>query len=200
VDLASSPSKIELGCGANKRDGFFGIDIADGPAVDLVLDIEHQQLPFADDSIDHVYTSHAFEHLINYQYVLREIMRVCKPDAIVEIWTPYGKSNDGFLFGHTTFITETHFKHICYQYDRFYLGETPGYLNWERSQYVLFPGIADQLRRLGIPMDFALDHMFNIALEWGVFLRVKKDLVAAPGPQIPAVEFGYTRDQRVEVG
>jgi SAM-dependent methyltransferase len=199
VDLASLPSKIELGCGANKRDGFFGIDIADGPAVDLVLDIERQPLPFADDSIDHVYTSHAFEHLVNYQYVLREIMRVCKPGAIVEIWTPYGKSNDGFLFGHTTFITETHFKHICYQYDRFYLGETPGYLDWEKSQYVLFPGIAEQLHRFGIPLDFALDHMFNIALEWGVFLRVKKDVAVAPGPQIPALEFGYTRDGRVEV-
>jgi SAM-dependent methyltransferase len=199
VDLASPPSKIELGCGANKRDGFFGIDIADGPAVDLVLDIERQLLPFADDSIDHVYTSHAFEHLVNYQYVLREIMRVCKPGAMVEIWTPYGKSNDGFLFGHTTFITETHFKHICYQYDRFYLGDTPGYLDWEKSQYVLFPGIAEQLHRFGIPLEFALDHMFNIALEWGVFLRVRKDEPVAPGPQIPALEFGYTRDGRVEV-
>jgi ubiquinone/menaquinone biosynthesis C-methylase UbiE len=165
-----------------------------------VLDIERQPLPFPDGSVDHVYTSHAFEHLVNYQYVLREIMRVCRPEALVEIWTPYGKSNDGFLFGHTTFITETHFKHICYQYDRFYLGETPGYLHWERSQYVLFPGIAEQLHRLGIPMEFALDHMFNVALEWGVFLRVKKDAAVAPGPQIPALEFGYTRDGRIEVG
>ena len=63
-------------CGANKRADFFGIDIAPGPAVDLVLDIEHQPLPFPDDSVDHVYTSHAFEHLTNYQYVLREIMRI----------------------------------------------------------------------------------------------------------------------------
>jgi hypothetical protein len=200
VSASTWPNRIELGCGANKRTGFFGIDIADGPVVDLVLDIERQRLPFPDSSVEQVYTSHAFEHLTNYPFVLREIMRVCRPEAMVEIWTPYGKSNDGFLFGHTTFMTEAHFKHICYQYDRFYLGDTPGYLSWERSHYVLFPGIAEQLHRLGIPLSFALEHMFNIALEWGVFLRVKKDRSAAPGPQVPEVEFGYSREQRVDIG
>ena len=73
MDDAPQPTKVELGCGANKRPGFFGIDIADSPDVDLVLDIERQQLPFADDSVDYVYTSRAFEHLVNYQHVLREI-------------------------------------------------------------------------------------------------------------------------------
>lgn len=194
-----APTRIELGCGTHKREGFYGIDIAQGGAVDLVLDIEDNPLPFADDSVEYVYTSHAFEHLTNYQHVLREIMRVCRTDATVEIWTPYGKSNDGFLFGHTTFITETHFKHVCFEYDRFYLGDAHGFFDWKRSRYVLFPGISETLAGLGISMTFALDHMFNIALEWGVFLNVRKDLPAAPGPQIPALEFGYARDANTEV-
>ena len=50
-------------------------------------------------------------------HTLREIMRVAKDGATVEIWTPYGKSNDAFLLGHRNFYTETHWKHICFEYD-----------------------------------------------------------------------------------
>ena len=45
------------------RAGFFGIDIERSPATDLILDIERERLPFADGSIEYVYSSHTFEHL-----------------------------------------------------------------------------------------------------------------------------------------
>lgn len=134
-----------------------------------------------DDSVDYLYNSHAFEHFGNYPFILQEIFRVCRPMATVEIWTPYGKSNDGLLFGHHTFFTETHFKHICYEYDRFYLQESPGYFEWRASHYNLFPGIVEQLQSMGITLEFALDHMFNIALEWGTFLCVRKDAAVPRG-------------------
>src|SRR5437764_914807 len=84
----NSPSRVELGCGSHKREGFFGIDIQAGPTVDLVLDIERQRLPFPDDSVDHVYSSHTFEHLAapgSPIQTLREIMRVTKHGGLVEI-------------------------------------------------------------------------------------------------------------------
>ncbi len=199
--LIKGVTKLELGCGNVKRKGFFGIDILPSPVVDLVLDIETHKLPFADSSIDHIYTSHTFEHLTEYRFVLQEIMRVAKPNALVEIWTPYGKSNDGMLFGHFTFLSETSFKHICFEYDRFYLEEIEGYLLWEKSHYNLFPGIVEQLKAMKIPLDFALDHLFNIALEWGVFLRVKKSprYKKAPGPQYPKSVFYYGgRKERIK--
>jgi len=105
------------------------------------------------------------------------------PWAAVEIWTPYGKSNDGLLFGHYIFFTETSFKHICFEYDRFYLGEAHGYFDWRRSAYNLVPGIQASLKEMDIPLDFALEHMFNICMEWGVLLTVNKDVARAPGPQ-----------------
>lgn len=183
AQLHASVTKLELGCGSNKREGFFGIDILAAPGVDLVLDYENNPLPFATDSIDYVYSSHSFEHITRYPEVLRELLRVCRHDATIEIWTPYGKSDDGLLFGHYTFFSETSFKHICFEYDRFYLGDSHGYFLWERSHYNLHPDILDGLRKLTISLDFALTHMFNVALEWGVFLRVKKDAPRAPGPQ-----------------
>jgi len=117
----------------------------------------------------------------------------------MEIWTPYGKSNDGFLFGHHTFMTETHFKHICYEYDRFYLGESKGYFDWYESHYNLFPEILETLQSMNIPLDFAIDHMFNIALEWGVFMKVKKDKDRAMSPQYPKKMYSYGRDSFLDI-
>ena len=191
--------QIELGCGQNKRAGFIGIDKQRFPDVDVVMDLNTERLPFDDDSVDYVYTSHAFEHIQNYHFVLQEIFRVCQDMATVEIWTPYGKSNDAFLFGHDMFFTETHFKHICYEYDRFYLGESQGYFDWYATHYNLYPAIAETLTAMSIPMDFALEHMFNIALEWGVFMHVRKDANHAPGPQVPEKRFFYGREQPVLV-
>ena len=186
--------QIELGCGQNKRSGFIGIDNQPFPGVDIALDLNHEKLPFEDNSVSYVYSSHAFEHIQNYHLVLQEIFRVCEHMATVEIWTPYGKSNDGFLFGHSLFFTETHFKHICYEYDRFYLEDSKGYFDWYATSYNLFPNILATLATMNIPIDFALDHMFNIALEWGVFLHVRKDADRAPGPQIPQKSYFYGRE------
>ena len=182
-------TKVELGCGSHKREGFFGIDIAPGPQVDLVLDIEHERLPFPDSSVEHIYSSHTFEHLYaagSPIHTLREIMRVAAHGALVEIWTPYGKSDDGFLFGHSVFYTETHWKHICFEYDDFYLGENNiGRFTWEKTQYVLHPTVLKDLKRMKVSVEFAITHFFNVVLEFGVFLRVDKNLTKAIRPQYP---------------
>ena len=193
-------TRIELGCGSHKREGFFGIDFQPSPATDLILDIERERLPFADASIEYVYSSHTFEHLEapgSPLHTLREIMRVAKHGATVEIWTPYGKSNDAFLLGHRNFYTETHWKHICYEYDDFYFGNVPGRFLWTQTHYVLYPGIVRRLRRLGLPLEFALEHMFNVALEFGVFLHVDKHAVRATSPQSPERKYFYSRNQPI---
>jgi hypothetical protein len=193
-------TRIELGCGSHKRTGFFGIDIQPSPATDLVLDIERERLPFADASVDYVYSSHTFEHLEapgSPLHTLHEIMRVAKHGATVEIWTPYGKSNDAFLLGHRNFYTETHWKHICFEYDEFYFGNVPGRFLWTETHYVLYPGIVERLRPLRLPLEFALEHMFNIALEFGVFLQVDKRALRATSPQFPQAKYFYSRGQPI---
>ncbi len=188
-------TRLDLGCGDKKREGFWGVDLCPGPAVDLVLNIESDPLPFEDNSIEHVFSSHTFEHLGYFPFVLQEILRVCKENALVEIWTPYGKSNDAFVIGHQLFLNETHWEHICFVNDRSYLGASKGYFEWEKTQYNLSPGILMTLEKVNIPLDFALKHMFNISNEWGVFLRVKKNAERALGPQYPRKVFSYGRDQ-----
>lgn len=187
---------IDIGCGAKKRAGFIGLDIASAPGVDHVVDFERERLPFADDSVDYVFSNHAFEHIRSPQNVLREIVRVCRHDATVEIWTPYLKSNDAFLLGHDTFYNEGIWKHICFEYDDFYFGDAPGRFDWLETRFTLAPAIVDKLARNGIDFEFALEHMFNIAVEFGVFIRVDKNVRQARKPQIPQVRAAYSRSAR----
>lgn len=83
------------------------------------------------------------------------------------------------LFGHYTFFTETSFKHICYECDRFYLGEAYEYFDWRRTHYNLHPGILEGLRQTDLSLDFALTHMFN------VLLNMCKNKSRTPGLQYP---------------
>jgi hypothetical protein len=193
-------TRIDLGCGEKKREGFWGVDFCPGPAVDLVLNIESERLPFEDNSIEHVFSSHTFEHLSYLPFPLQEIFRVCKDDALVEIWTPYGKSNDAFALGHQLFLNEAHWEQICYENDRLFLGESKGYFDWEKTQYHLQLGIISTLETMGIPLEFAIEHFFNIAIEWAVFLRVKKNEDRAPGRQYPQKVFSYGRDNIIKQG
>lgn len=192
-----SVRRIDVGCGANKKDGCFGIDARPTPAADLVLDVSRERWPFADGSIEYVYCNHALEHLTDLRHVLKEIIRVCAHDARVEIWTPYGTSSDAYMLGHKTFFVNRHWEHICFAADRGILQDAPGYFLWEAAHYCLTPGILDRLKALSLPFEFAMEHMMNIVFEFGVFLRVKRDAPRAPGPQTPARSYGYGREDRV---
>jgi SAM-dependent methyltransferase len=188
--------KLDIGCGNHKREGFVGIDIAPGDQVDYVLDIEKDRLPFDDDSVDHVFSNHTFEHILSPQNILREIVRVCKHDALVEIWTPYLKSNDAFLLGHYSFYNESIYKHICFEYDDFYFADAPGRFELKKYHYILFPAILETLQQMNLPFLFALDHLFNIALEFGAYIRVDKTRRSAVKPQIPEIYVSYTRHEK----
>jgi SAM-dependent methyltransferase len=194
VQSATAATKIDLGCGTNTREGFFGLDCIASPNTDYQLNLEVDSLPFRDDSIDYVYSSHTFEHLAYLPKVLKEIVRVCKHDATVEIWTPYGPSRDAHLPGHVHYLNETIWSHICYAHDRNYIGDVSGYLLWTETRYNLVPGILEELAAQKISIEFAINHMFDIAFEWGVFLTVKKDADRAPGSQSPTRVYGYGRE------
>src|SRR5258708_34052103 len=75
--------KLDLGCGQNKREGFFGIDVSKGSSADVIYDlrmtpwligqklsvaandsiVEYPRYKLNDDSVDEVFSSHFFEHL-----------------------------------------------------------------------------------------------------------------------------------------
>lgn len=91
---AQKGMRIDLGCGAAKKEGTLGIDAFQGPGVDYVHDIENQPLPFADRTVEYVFSSHFLEHLTEVARVFAEIGRVCTDRAELELWTPYAWHNN----------------------------------------------------------------------------------------------------------
>jgi cephalosporin hydroxylase len=85
---------LDVGCGANKREGFVGMDARDIPGVDVVHDIGDLPWPFAEDSCGVVNMSHIWEHLDPRKSIeiMNEAWRVLKPDGQLVIVTPYGYS------------------------------------------------------------------------------------------------------------
>jgi SAM-dependent methyltransferase len=82
--------KLELGCGAAKRDpDAIGIDILDYDGVDIVGDIFDVLKKFPDRSVDKIYSSHFLEHIDDLSGLLSEFSRVMKKDGRLSILVPH---------------------------------------------------------------------------------------------------------------
>lgn len=101
-DLIKTPitsvTKIDLGCGKNKREGYFGVDQFAMPGVDLMLDLGKDPWPFSDDQIEDVHCSHFFEHLDvpGRIHFMNELYRVMKVDGKAVVTCPYGFSGRAY--------------------------------------------------------------------------------------------------------
>ena len=81
-------TKVELGCGTTKNEGYIGIDRFPLPNVDIVADLD-KGIPLEDNSVEVVFCSHSLEHFENLPNIVNEIYRVCKHKAIVNVLAPY---------------------------------------------------------------------------------------------------------------
>ena len=55
--------KLNIGAGNKKFPGYINIDSYDASNPDYVLDLEHDNLPFEENSVGHVIAHHILEHL-----------------------------------------------------------------------------------------------------------------------------------------
>jgi SAM-dependent methyltransferase len=85
--------KLDLGCGPNKKPGFYGVDNLKFDAVDLVADLR-KPWPFKDGSVEEAHSSHFVEHLTGEERVhfVNELYRVLIPGGKATIITPHWAS------------------------------------------------------------------------------------------------------------
>jgi len=85
--------KLDIGCGKNKREGFIGIDIDPNSDADII--VSALSLPFDDDSVDEIHSSHLVEHFSpkEAEKFFAEIYRVLKKGsrAFLKIDTDWTK-------------------------------------------------------------------------------------------------------------
>jgi ubiquinone/menaquinone biosynthesis C-methylase UbiE len=105
--------KLNLGCGPDKKEGYIGVDKVKLPTVDVVHDLNNFPYPFEDNSVDEIYCSHILEHLDDFNRVMEELWRICKPNALIVIKVPYYKSYLAFSDAtHKVWFTEHSFDHF----------------------------------------------------------------------------------------
>jgi SAM-dependent methyltransferase len=187
--------RIDLGCGAAKKEGTLGIDAYPGPGVDYVHDIENQPLPFVDRSVEYVFSSHFLEHITELGRVFGEIGRVCMDQAILELWTPYAWHNNAWLFGHKTYFTEELYMHPCVYFPDFWAPQLGSRWILNELQYVIDGGVLASLQSRGIDVSFALKHMHNIASEFCARITV---LHSPPPDMHPPVRRTYSVSRTAE--
>ena len=90
--------KLNLGCGSKILDGFVNVDKFDYYPVDVVHDLEEFPYPFETNSVDYILLSHVLEHIGQnpdvFNGIVKELFRVCKPGAKVEINVPHPRHDD----------------------------------------------------------------------------------------------------------
>lgn len=88
----AGPLKLDLGCGANKREGFEGVDIAKIPGVNKVFDLRKTPWPWKDKSVNEIYCSQFFEHLTAPERIkfMEECYRILEPNGKLQIIVPVG--------------------------------------------------------------------------------------------------------------
>ena len=92
--------KLNLGCGFQRLPGFVNVDSHAECEPDQVVDLEQFPWPWPDDSVDKIHLSHVLEHLGAtpdvYLNIIREMFRVCRPNARITVIVPHPRS-DAFI-------------------------------------------------------------------------------------------------------
>ncbi len=110
--------KLDLGCGLYKAPGHIGLDnfvgvsaqeVAFGEGPDILIDLIREPLPFENESVAEIRSSHFLEHA-DLGQVFDESHRVLVPGGIFEHTVPYAHSDGGMFPGHSLFLTPRWFR------------------------------------------------------------------------------------------
>lgn len=81
--------KLNLGCGAFKKEGFINIDSSVFTKPDLVYDLNIIPYPFENESFNLIEVDHALEHLDAPFAVMKELHRILKKEGQMVIRVPH---------------------------------------------------------------------------------------------------------------
>ncbi|HOW28630.1 MAG TPA: methyltransferase domain-containing protein [Elusimicrobiota bacterium] len=89
--LNRHPLLLDIGGQKNRNDGGGAWVIVDVRRnADIVVDLNRQTLPFQDNSVDGIYSSHTLEHILpeKQEMVFAEMHRILKPSGMIRLVVP----------------------------------------------------------------------------------------------------------------
>jgi SAM-dependent methyltransferase len=184
--------KLNIGCGFNAVPGFVNVDKSPACHPDVVFDIETQPWPWPTSSITEVLFLHSLEHMAHdpgaFLGLIRELYRVCAPDARIRIAAPHPRHDD-FLNDptHIRPITPMMFtlfdreRNLQWIEGRFANSPLAIYLGVdfvvESSEVTLVPEYQEKLQTGELTEPVVKDLLRernNVAKEYKIVLRVRK--------------------------
>jgi SAM-dependent methyltransferase len=90
------PLRLDLGSGARKQDGYYGVDAVPVPRIDIVADLNEPLDQLPDDSVIEVQSHHTLEHVDNLVGLLRELHRLVRPDGRITVTVPHFSNPYGY--------------------------------------------------------------------------------------------------------
>ncbi len=185
-------TKVNLGCGFNSIPGFLNVDKVPVCRPDLVFDAETLPWPWETNSVTEVLFYHSLEHMGAstdvFLGMIRELYRVCAPNARVRIHAPHPRHDD-FINDptHVRIITPVLLSLFDRQRNQRWIdggfANTPLaiYLNVdfliESSEVTLLPRYQEKVISGELSEEEArtlLREQNNIATEYNIVLRVRK--------------------------
>jgi predicted SAM-dependent methyltransferase len=84
---------LNVGCGLFPKPEFINLDYDWDPKIDICWDIVKEKYPFADNSLEGIFTEHCLEHIPFESCLsnLKEFYRILKPNGVVRIIVPDGE-------------------------------------------------------------------------------------------------------------
>ncbi len=79
--------KLNVGCGKEILKKWINLDFIKAEGVDIVHNLDITPYPFEDNTFDHIRASQIIEHLNDPENFLRELWRISKPGAKINIGT-----------------------------------------------------------------------------------------------------------------
>lgn len=106
------PRKLELGCGTQKPNGFFGVDKIETNDVDMIQDLDETPWGLESGYFEVIRAIDVFEHLDNPVSFMEEIHRIAAPDAKIIIRGPHISSDNWHDPTHKRLLSSRTFEHF----------------------------------------------------------------------------------------
>lgn len=87
--MKKPPTKLNLGCGAFKKEGFVNVDIVRETIPDILINLSRYPYPFAKNCFIRIEADHVLEHLEDPFAAMKELHRIIKQDGELRIRVPH---------------------------------------------------------------------------------------------------------------
>src|SRR3989344_6452308 len=100
--MVAEQIKLNLGCGLDYRRGWVNLDFNKEVKADIYISLEYFPWPIESNKFDYILACGILEHITptNLIKVIEELHRICKPNALIDIYVPHRSGM--YAFNHLT--------------------------------------------------------------------------------------------------